>query len=66
MIRYHPTVRQIHTHLELDRDHLRVNLHYSALKPIANALIVVLVVAKHLHAVPHVISLVQVWCFCEM
>ena len=66
MIGYHPAIGQINAFLELDRDHLWIDLNNNPLKPISDTLITFIVVTKDLYTVPHVILLLQVRSMCEM
>jgi hypothetical protein len=61
VIRNHPAIGQIHVILELDRQHLRVDLYDRSLQPIANPIPAQLMIAIYFDQVSHVIGFFPVW-----
>jgi hypothetical protein len=66
MIRYHPTIGQVHTFLKLDRNHFGVNLHYGTLKPISDPLTITIMITEYFDMIPDFILLFKIRGVREM
>jgi hypothetical protein len=67
MIWHHPAIGQVHVFLELDCDHLWIDLYDRARKPITDAFsLLIFVVAQHLDPVPDFVSFPLVGRACEI
>jgi len=52
----HPSIGEVDVVFELDGDHLRIDLHNHAFQPIANALVVALVIAKNIDVIAYFVG----------
>jgi hypothetical protein len=66
VVRDHPPIRQINIVLELDGDHLGIDLDYDPLQPIADPFVIPFVIAVNLNAISDLVCLIPVGCTCKM
>jgi len=66
MVRDHPTIGQIYVVFKLHRDHFGVNLYDDSCQPIANALIVPVVITKYVNMITYLEGFITIWCFGKM
>jgi hypothetical protein len=65
VVRHHPAIGQINVVLELDSDHLRVNLDDCAHQPIAHPVAIAIVIAKDFDLVANIVGIILIWGRCE-
>jgi hypothetical protein len=66
MVWDHPAVGQIYIVFELHRDHFGVNLYDNPLQPIADALLVPVVITEHINVITYLEGFITIWCFGKM
>jgi len=62
MVWHHPTVREIDILLELDGEHLRIDLDDRPFQPITNTFSTKIMITKNLDQIAYAIGLFTVWC----